>query len=297
MLEAVPNVSEGRDGRVIEELAAAIRSAPGVRLLHLTSDPDHNRTVFTFVSDDPEALETAVLALYAAAVPRIDLRSHRGEHPRVGAVDVCPFVPLEGSTMEQAVELSRRVAARVADRFEIPVYLYEYSATSPERRELPRIRSGGFEGFPARIATPEWKPDFGPATVHPTAGVTVIGARVPLIAFNVQLATDSLEIAGKIARSVREISGGLRLVRALPIRLANRGIVQVSMNLLDYRQTSIHRAFEVVRGEAERWGVEILSTEIVGLVPAAALWESAAWYLKIENYTPSIVLEKRIEEE
>ncbi|HVR42408.1 MAG TPA: glutamate formimidoyltransferase [Thermoanaerobaculia bacterium] len=294
MIEAVPNVSEGRDRGTIDRIASAVSSVPAVRLLHVGSDEDHNRTVLTYVSDRSDALAQATLALYDAAVGSIDLRRHSGEHPRVGAVDVCPFVPLAGSTMADCVALAREVGREIAARFEIPVYLYEEAATRPERRELPRIRSGQFEGFTKKIARPEWKPDFGPDRVHPSAGVTVVGARVLLIAFNVQLATDRLDLAEAIARSARGVSGGLRFVRALPIRLAHRGIVQVSMNLLDYRRTPIHRAFNLVREEAARWGVEILSSEIVGLVPAEALWDAAAWHLRLENFSPSIILETRL---
>ena len=294
MIEAVPNVSEGRDRRVVEAIAEAIRSTPGVFLLNYSSDVDHNRSVFTYVADEASPLFEATLKLFEIAVAAIDLKTHRGAHPRVGAVDVTPFVPLRGSTMSECVALAERVAEAVADRFSIPVFLYEEAAREEFRRPLPAIRSGGFEKFSEKIRDPRWKPDFGPGTVHPSAGVSVVGARIPLIAFNVQLATDRQDIAEKIARSVRTISGGLQFVRALPIVLAHRGIVQVSMNLLDYRITPIHQAFERVREEARRHGVEVLSSEIVGLVPEEAIFATAAWYLKVENFQADTVLEKRI---
>jgi glutamate formiminotransferase / 5-formyltetrahydrofolate cyclo-ligase len=296
MIEAIPNVSEGRDPETIEALSAAIRGTEGVTLLHVHSDPDHHRSVFTYVAEQPEPIARATLALYEVALERIDLRIHEGEHPRIGAVDVTPFVPLAGQTMEVCVELAREVAKEVAGRFEIPVYLYEFAATAPHRRELPAIRSGGFEGFPAKMLDERWKPDYGPAAVHPSAGATVIGARVPLIAFNVQLGTHRLDIAEKISRAVRGVSGGLRFVRALPIDLHHKQIVQVSMNLLDYRRTPIHRAFGLVREEAARYGVEVISTEIVGLVPADAMYAAAEWYLRLEGFTPSLVLERRLAE-
>ena len=294
MLECVPNISEGRDESVVRAVADAVRATAGVHLLHVTSDADHNRSVLTYVSESAEAMEKATLALFEAAIPRIDLRKHTGEHPRIGAVDVVPFVPLRGSEMETCVALAERVGAAVAERHGLPVYLYEYAAKAEYRRELPAIRSGGFEKFPEKIADPRWKPDFGPERVHPSAGASVIGARVPLIAFNVQLGTDRIDVAERIARAVRGVSGGLRFVRALPIHLHRRNLVQVSMNLLDYRRTPIHRAFNLVREEAERYGVEVLSSEIVGLLPADALYATAEWFLRIENFKSEIVLERRI---
>jgi len=296
MIEAVPNISEGRERATIESVAAAIQSTPGVLLLNVHSDPDHNRSVFTYASEEAASLAAATLALYEIALTRIDLRHHEGAHPRVGAVDVVPFVPLRGRAMSECVALAREVGAEVARRFELPVYLYEHAATVESRRELPNIRSGGFEHFAEKIERPEWRPDFGPPRLHPSAGVTVVGARVPLIAFNVQLATDRLEVAESAARAVRAISGGLPYVRALPIDLRRRGIVQVSMNLLDYRKTPIHRAFSIVQQEVRRHGVEILSSEIVGLVPAEALYQLAEWHLQLAGFTASTVLETRIAE-
>jgi glutamate formiminotransferase / 5-formyltetrahydrofolate cyclo-ligase len=294
MFECVPNISEGRNQATIDAVADAIRGASGVRLLNIHSDADHNRSVFTYVSDSADAIAEATLRLFEVAIPRIDLRIHHGAHPRVGAVDVVPFVPLEGTTMDQCVAVSERVAREVAGRHHLPVYLYEHAAKHDYRRELPAIRSGGFEKFARKIHDPRWIPDFGPAQVHPTAGVSVVGARVPLIAFNMQLGTDRIEVAQACALAVRGISGGLRFVRALPIALASRGLVQVSMNLLDFRRTPIHRAFTIVREEAERHGATVVSSEIVGLVPAEAMWEVAEWHLRIAGWRKDLILEERI---
>jgi glutamate formiminotransferase len=258
------------------------------------SDADHNRSVFTYVSGSADAIREATLALYAAVLPRIDLRIHRGAHPRVGAVDVVPFVPLEETTMADCVAVAERTGAEIAERFGVPIYLYEHAARQEQRRELPVIRSGGFEQFAQKIADPRWVPDFGPALVHETAGVSVVGARVPLIAFNMQLGTDRVDVAQACARAVRGISGGLRFVRALPIELKSRGLVQVSMNLLDYRRTPMHRAFAVVRDEAERHGVAVVSSEIVGLVPAEAMYQVAEWHLRINGFRSDVVLEERM---
>lgn len=294
MIECVPNVSEGREQATIDAIADAVRATPGVRLLNMHSDPDHNRSVFTYVSESGEAIREATMRLFEIALARIDLRIHHGAHPRVGAVDVVPFVPLEGTTMDECIAVAEQLAAAVAERFQLPVYLYEYAARHEHRRELPVIRSGGFEQFPRKITDDRWTPDFGPALVHPTGGVSIIGARVPLIAFNVQLATDRMEVAQACARSVRGLSGGLRFVRALPIALESRGIVQVSMNLLDYRRTPMHRAFSVVREEAERYGVAVLSSEIVGLVPAEAMYQVAEWHLRLAGFRADVVLEERM---
>lgn len=294
MFECVPNISEGRNQATIDAVADAVRGTAGVHLLNIHSDPDHNRSVFTYVSESADAIAAATLRLFEVTIPLIDLRIHHGAHPRVGAVDVVPFVPLAGTTMAECVEVAERVAQQIAERFHIPIYLYEHNAKQDYRRELPAIRSGGFEKFPEKIHDARWIPDFGPAQVHPTAGVTVAGARVPLIAFNMQLGTDRIEVAHACARAVRGISGGLRFVRALPIALTSKGLVQVSMNLLDYRRTPIHRAFSVVLNEAERHGVSVVSSEIVGLVPAEAMFEVAEWHLRISGWRRDMVLEERI---
>jgi glutamate formiminotransferase len=294
MFECVPNVSEGRDSSTIDAIAEALRGTDGVHLLNVHSDPDHNRSVFTYVSESADQIAEATYRLFETALPRIDLRIHHGAHPRVGAVDVVPFVPLEGTTMAACVALAERVGEELARRHGLPIYLYEHAARHDYRRELPVIRSGGFEHFPTKITDERWAPDFGPSRVHPEAGVSIVGARVPLIAFNMQLGTDRVDVAQACARAVRGISGGLRFVRALPIELKSKGLVQVSMNLLDHRRTPIQRAFNLVKDEAERFGVAVLSSEIVGLVPADAMYEVAEWYLRIGGWRKDMVLEERI---
>ncbi|MGQ9700061.1 MAG: glutamate formimidoyltransferase [Candidatus Bipolaricaulaceae bacterium] len=295
LVECVPNVSEGRNKESVEAMAQAIRTVPAVRLLDVHSDPDHNRTVFTFVGT-PEGVAQAVLALFAQALPRIDLRMHRGEHPRMGAVDVVPFVPVRGVGMKDCVALAREVGKRIWEQYRVPVYLYGEAASRPERQDLSEIRKGEFEGFFEKIKDPKWAPDFGDPQVHPTAGVTAVGAREFLIAFNVNLGTSDLRVAKEIAQAVRFSSGGLRYVKALGMQLRERGIVQVSMNLTNFRKTPIPRVLELVRREAQRFGVPVVGTEIVGLVPEEALVEAAAYYLQLERFTMEQVLERRMEE-
>ncbi len=293
IIESIPNVSEGRRPEVIELLTAALTGTPGIRLLDRSSDTSHNRSVFTIVGDAP-SLKAATLALFETALAHIDLRSHRGEHPRLGAVDVVPFVPIEGASMEDCVGLARDVAAAVADRFAVPVYLYEDASARPNRRNLEDIRRGEFEALAARMASPDWQPDYGPALPHPTGGASVIGARMPLIAYNINLNTDRLDVAKKIAAAIRHSSGGLRFVKAMGVMLDDRGIAQVSMNLTNYQKTPMFRVFEMVKREAERYGVTILESEIVGLVPSAALTSAAEYYLQIADFTPNQVLENKL---
>ncbi|HAF69859.1 TPA: glutamate formimidoyltransferase [Candidatus Acetothermia bacterium] len=294
LIESVPNVSEGRNKEAIAAIAEAIRQVDRARLLDVDPDPDHNRTVYTLVGE-PEGVLAAILAMFEVAISRIDLRTHRGQHPRMGAVDVVPLIPVQGVTMEDCVELSRRLGAEIWNRFRVPVYLYEESATRPERRDLAQIRKGEFEGFPEKIKDPEWAPDFGEPEVHPTAGVTAVGAREFLIAFNVNLGTSDLKVAKAIARAVRGSSGGLRYVKALGFELGGRGIVQVSMNLTNYKKTPIPRVLELVRREAARYGVPVVGTEIVGMVPQAALDQVVEYYLSLERFSPEMVLERRIQ--
>lgn len=296
LIESVPNISEGRDGQKIEEIAAQVRAVKGVALLDVDPDSDHNRTVITFVGP-PEGVEEAVLRLVAKAVELIDLNRHRGEHPRMGAVDVIPFVPIRGTTMEECIELSRRVGERIWNMFKIPVYLYEESATRPERRDLAEIRKGEFEGFASKIQEPDWAPDFGERRVHRTAGVVAVGARPPLIAYNVNLGTSDLGVARKIAKAVRGSSGGLRYVKALGLALEERGIVQVSMNMTDYEKTPLFRVFELIKREAQRYSVPVVGSEIVGLVPQRALNMVAEFYLQLEDFKEGQILENRIAEE
>jgi glutamate formiminotransferase len=293
VIECIPNVSEGRRPDVIEAMAEAVRAVPGVRLLDLQSDASHNRSVFT-MAGDAAGVERAVLALVERASADVDLRTHRGEHPRLGAVDVVPFVPIEGVTMADCVALARKVGGAIAERFAIPVYLYEEASNNPARRNLEDIRRGEFEGLAAKMAQPEWKPDFGPSAPHASAGATVVGARMPLIAYNINLATDRLDVAKKIAAAIRHSSGGFRYVKAAGFKLEDRGIVQVSMNLTNFEKTPIFRVFEVVKREAKRYGVQVLESEIVGLIPSAALNAAAEFYLQVEGFKPEQVLENKL---
>ena len=293
IIECVPNISEGRRPEVVDGVVARLRQVPGVRVLDHSSDPSHNRSVLT-LAGDAAPLKEAVLALFEAAIPAIDLRQHTGEHPRLGAVDVVPFVPIEGVTMEACVALAKATAAEVARRFQMPVYLYEDASDNPSRKNLEDIRRGEFEGLAAKMASPGWAPDYGPPAPHPSAGATVIGARMPLIAYNINLATDRLDVAKKIAAAVRHSSGGFRYVKAMGVRLEDRGIVQVSMNLTNYQKTPIFRVFEAVKSEAARYGVSILESEIIGLVPAAALHATAEHVLQLSEFTPNQVLETRL---
>jgi glutamate formiminotransferase len=292
LIECIPNVSEGRRTEVLDACAEAIRSA-GARLLDVKPDAAHNRTVYTFAGE-AGAVRAGVLALFDRAVEAIDLRRHSGEHPRIGAVDVVPFVPIEGATMADCVDLAKQVAQEVSTRHSLPVFLYEEAATSAARRNLEDIRRGEFEGLAAKLQQPDWRPDFGPGAPHPSAGASVIGARMPLIAYNINLATNRLDVARRIAAAVRQSSGGLRYVKAMGVELADRGIVQVSMNLTNFEKTPMFRVFELVSREAARYGVAVLESEIVGLVPAAALTASAAWFLQLEGFTEDQVLETRL---
>ena len=296
IIECVPNVSEGRDRGSVEAMAAAVRSAPGVRLLDVSSDTAHNRSVLTFVGDAP-AIRAGVLALFREAIGRIDLKTHRGEHPRMGAVDVVPFIPIRGSSVEECVALSREVGAAIAGEFGIPVYLYEESASAEHRRNLAEVRKGQFEGFSEKMKDPRWAPDFGPAAPHPSAGAVAIGARPFLIAYNINLATRDLAVADRIAKAIRHLSGGFRYVKAMGVELADRGVVQVSINMTNFRKTPLHRVFECVRSEAERHGVAVVGSEIVGLSPAVALYAAAEHYLRLEGFSAEQVLETKLLEE
>lgn len=293
LIECVPNISEGQRPEVIERCVKAVSSVPGVIFLNQSSDPDHNRTVLTLVGN-PEGLKQAILNLYEAAIDQIDLRSHKGEHPRMGAVDVVPFIPIKDATTEDCIALSKEVAAAVAERFNVPIFLYEDAATRPEHKNLAAVRKGEFEGMAEKMKQPEWKPDFGPDQPHPTAGVTAMGARFFLVAYNVQLGTADLGIADKIAKSVRAISGGLSNVKAMGVFLTDRNIAQVSMNLVNYKKTPIYRVQELIKIEAQRWGVPVIGSEIIGLIPQDALFDCASYYLQIENWDPALVLENKI---
>jgi glutamate formiminotransferase len=295
IIETVPNISEGQDEERVARIVEGLRRVEGLRVLDVQSDSAHHRSVLT-LAGSPDAVRRGVLQLYEAAIATIDLRQHRGEHPRLGAVDVCPFIPIEGATMADCVTLARDVAAEVAARFTLPVFLYEEAATSPSRRNLEDIRRGEFEGLAVKMRQPEWSPDYGPAAPHPSAGATVIGARMPLIAYNINLATDRLDVAKKIAAGIRMSSGGFRFVKAMGIELTDRGVVQVSMNLTNYEKTPIFRVFEVVKREAARYGVSVLESEVVGLVPSAALLQAAEFYLQLAGFNAGQVLENKLRE-
>lgn len=294
IVECVPNFSEGRRPEVVAAIAEAIGSVPGVRLLDQEMDASHNRCVITFIGDR-SAVAEAALAGARKAVETIDMNRHQGEHPRIGALDVLPFVPVSGITMEGCVELARSVGRRIADELGIPVYLYEAAATRPDRKDLPNLRRGEYEGLKQEIETdPERKPDFGPARMHPTAGATVVGARPILIAWNVNLATKDVHVAKRIAKAIRESDGGLPAVRAKGFDLADRGLVQVSMNMIDYRRTSLVRVFDEIHRLADAEGVAIAESEIVGLVPLEPLLEAASAYLKLGAFKQSQILETRL---
>jgi len=295
IVECVPNFSEGRNAEIMENIVEPFRGREGVNLLDYQSDKDHNRMVVTVVGE-PEPLKEAVVAAVGKAVELIDLRKHEGQHPRMGAVDVIPFIPIRNMDMAEAIRLSKEVAARVSEAFELPVFLYEESATAPHRKNLASIRKGQFEGMAEKMALSEWRPDFGPTSIHPSAGATAIGARMPLVAFNVNLGTANLEIADSIARKVRFISGGLRFCKAIGVELKDRGIVQVSMNMTDFTKTALYRVFELIKIEARRYGVDVVGSEIIGLVPMAALVDCAVYYLGIEGFSPDQVLESRLME-
>lgn len=296
IIECVPNFSEGRDQQKIEKIVDNFRGRKGVKLLDYSSDEDHNRCVVTVVGER-DALRDAVLAAVGTAVEIIDLTKHQGQHPRMGAVDVIPFIPIKNATMDECVELSKEVGRAVAELYSLPVFLYEKSATAPHRENLAAIRKGEFEGMEEKIKLPEWAPDFGPAHRHPTAGTVAIGARMPLVAFNINLNTDRLDIATAIGKRIRHLNGGYRFVKAMGVDLADRGIVQVSINMTDFTRTALYRVFETVRFEARRWGVTIAGSEIIGLVPMQALVDTAEYYLGLEDFSIDQVLETRIADE
>jgi glutamate formiminotransferase len=295
ILQCVPNFSEGRDLEKIEKIVNPFRGKNGVKLLDYQNDEDHHRSVVTVVGE-PEPLMSAVVESIGVAVELIDMRAHKGQHPRMGAVDVVPFIPIKNVSVQEAVDISKATAKLTADAYSLPIFLYEQSATRPERRNLATIRKGQFEAMAEKLSQVDWAPDFGPARVHPSAGVTAMGARMPLVAFNVNLDTDRLEIADQIAKQVRHINGGLRYCKGIGIELKDRGIVQVSMNMTDYTKTALYRVVELIKIEARRYGVNVVGSEIIGLVPMEALIDSAVYYLGVEDFSMSQVLEYRIYE-
>ncbi len=293
LVECIPNFSEGRRQEVITEILAAIREVDGVSVLDCSPDTSHNRLVITFTGG-PEEVKRAAFQSAARAKELINLNFHRGEHPRIGAADVIPFVPIEGVSMEECVELARQLGRDIADKLDIPVYLYEAAAARPERKNLADVRKGEFEGLREAIRQEERKPDFGPARVHPTAGAVAVGARPPLVAYNINLATADLGIARRIARSIRGSNGGYPSIKALGVLLEDRQTVQVSINVCNFREVSLPRIFETVKREAERYGINIKGSEIVGLVPQEALLDAAEYYLRLENFQKEQILENRL---
>ncbi len=295
LVECVPNFSEGRDLDKIEKIVNPFRGKDGVKLLDYKRDEDHNRVVVTVVGE-PQGVKNAVLEAMGIAIELIDMTKHQGQHPRMGAIDVVPFIPIKNVSMTEAVELAREVAKEASERYGLPIFMYEKAATDPQRENLANIRKGEFEGMAEKIKLPEWKPDYGQAAIHPTAGATVVGARMPLVAFNVNLNTNSMDIANKISRNVRFLNGGLRYCKAIGIELKDRGIVQISMNMTDYTKTALYRAFELVRIEAARYGVTIVGSEVIGLLPMEALIDTAVYYLGIEDFSMEQILENRLME-
>ncbi len=294
IVECVPNFSEGKRKEIIEEIVDQVRKRKDVKLLDYSSDPDHNRTDVTFIGE-PQAVKEAALDLAMKCVELIDMNKHKGEHPRMGAIDVVPFIPVYNITMEECVKLAHEFAKEFSERSGVPCFMYEEAATRPDRKNLADVRRGEFEGLKEAIGKdPNRVPDYGPNKIHPTAGATAVGARFFLVAFNVNLGTSDIEIAKKIAKAVRHSSGGYRYVKAMGFEIKERGIVQVSMNLTNYQKTPIFRVFETIKNEAERYGVPVIGSEIIGLVPLEALIMVADHYLRLENFSIDQVLEKRL---
>ncbi len=293
IVESAPNFSEGRREEIVKQIIAQAEGVQDVWILDWSMDADHDRSVVTLVGS-PEPLLEALFKMTKKAMELIDMRTHKGEHPRMGATDVIPLVPVMNITMEECVELSKRLGERIGQELNIPVFLYERSATAPHRENLADIRKGEFEGFFEKIKDPRWKPDFGPEEVHPTAGVTAVGAREYLIAFNVNLGTTRIEIAEKIARAVRHISGGYKYVKAIAVDLKEKGMVQVSMNMTNYKKSPLFRVFETIKREAERYGVPVVGTEIIGMVPMQAMLEVAQFYLQLDDFDMNRIIESKI---
>ncbi|HEQ4641559.1 TPA: glutamate formimidoyltransferase [Streptococcus pyogenes] len=283
IVECIPNFSEGQNQAVIDGLVATAKSIPGVTLLDYSSDASHNRSVFTLVGDD-QSIQEAAFQLVKYASENIDMTKHHGEHPRMGATDVCPFVPIKDITTQECVEISKQVAERINRELGIPIFLYEDSATRPERQNLAKVRKGQFEGMPEKLLEEDWAPDYGDRKIHPTAGVTAVGARMPLVAFNVNLDTDNIDIAHKIAKIIRGSGGGYKYCKAIGVMLEDRHIAQVSMNMVNFEECSLYRTFETIKFEARRYGVNVIGSEVIGLAPAKALIDVAEYYLQVEDF-------------
>jgi len=294
IVECVPNFSEGRDLEKIERIVNVFRAKENVKLLDYSNDKDHNRMVVTVIGE-PEAVKNSIVEAVGVAIEVIDLTKQKGQHPRIGAADVIPFIPIKGMTIIEADILAKEVGKTLAEKYRLPVYFYEKSASAEHRQNLAAIRKGEFEGLREKMKQPEWKPDRGPEEPHPTAGASVVGARMPLIAFNVNLNTTQFEIADKIAKKVRFIGGGLRFCKAMAVDLKEQGLMQVSMNLTDYTQTGVYQAVEMVRFEAQRYGVTIAGCELIGLIPLQAVVDAASYYLGLEGFSMNRILETGIE--
>lgn len=295
IVQCVPNFSEGRDVKKIDRIVEPFRGKKGVKLLNYSSDEDHNRTVVTLVGE-PDPLKEAVIEAMGIATKEIDMTKHEGQHPRMGATDVVPFIPIKNVTMDEAIELSKEVAKAVNEKYDLPIFLYEKSASAPHRQNLAKVRKGQFEGMEEKVKEEDWEPDFGGKKIHPTAGVTAVGARMPLVAFNVNLDTDNIDFANQIAKNVRHLSGGFRYCKGIGIELKDRGIVQVSMNMTDFTKTALYRVFELIKIEAKRYGVNVVGSEIIGLLPMEALIDTAVYYLGVEDFSMDQILEQRIME-
>ena len=292
LVECVPNFSEGRDLEKVEKIADEIRKVEGVTLLDYSSDADHNRSVFTLIGE-PEPIKTAVLDAVKVATELIDMSTHEGAHPRMGATDVIPFTPISDITMEECVALANEVGKELGE-MGIPVYLYEDAATKPERQNLADVRRGEYEKFFEKINEDGWEPDYGPREMNKKSGATAVGARVSLVAFNVNLDTPDVSIAKAIGKKVRNSGGGLRFVKGIGLKLEDRNQTQVSMNLVNYEKTSVYQAMEMVKSEARRYGVNVVGSEVIGTVPMKALIDAAEYYLQIENFDINQILEKRL---
>ncbi len=293
LVQCVPNFSEGKNKEVVEKIVNEIRKIDGIKLLDYSMDKDHNRSVVTFVGEPEKVVEAAFNSCKVAS-ELIDMSKHKGGHPRMGATDVIPLIPISDVTVEECIEYSKSLAKRIGEELKIPVFLYEKSASNKERENLSDIRRGQYEGMAEKLKDERWKPDYGPDKLNIKAGVTAVGVRPPLIAFNVNLGTDNIEIAKKIATAVRARTGGFAYCKAIGLEIKERGIVQVSMNMVDYTKTPLFRVFDAIEREARRYGVSVIGSEIIGLVPMQALVDVADYYLRLEDFTSEQVLEKRI---
>ncbi len=291
IVQCVPNYSEGRDLEKVEKIVASYKNREGVKLLSCEPDADYNRTVVTVIGD-PDAVADAVVESAGVAAEVIDMTTHSGEHSRMGAIDVVPFIPIKDMTMDECVDVAKRVGEELFEKHGIPVFLYEEAATRPERTNLAKVRKGQFEGMPEKLKDPQWHPDFGRDEIHPRAGVTAVGARMPLVAYNIDLDTSNIEIGKKIAAAIRHSGGGFRYIKAGAVE--TKGIIQVTMNITNYKKTSIYRVFETVKMEAKRYGVHVTGSEIVGLAPMEAFVESAEYYLGLYGFSKDKVLETHL---